>query len=240
MKVECLILKSFRVDHRILKDQIKAMRKNMQRRLKRILILILEHKWPEVRYAFFRALGLLDLSIVEVESLNLSGEQANRHESSGGFQLENILGSLEIKSEDKIVDLGCGKGGAIISIAKFPFSQISGVEISPLLVAIANRNIKLVGIRNVEIFCCDARAFHDLDKYNYIFLFNPFPSDVIVEVIENIKGSLKRRHRVLNMIYVNPICHDMIKSSRVFHHFWNVEHPWYKLGVMIYKSQEWD
>lgn len=214
--------------------------KNIQRRLKRIVKLILEHKWPEVRYAFFRALGLLDLGIVELEALDLSSDQAARHESSGGFMLERIIESLEIKSEDKILDLGCGKGGAIISIAKFPFSQITGVEISPLLVEIANRNIKLVGIRNIEIYCCDAREFHDLEKYNYIYLFNPFPCNVIITIMENIKESLKRRPRVLNMIYVNPICHDTIKSSGVFHQFRSVEHPWYNRGVMIYKTQEWN
>lgn len=213
---------------------------NIQWRLKRIVKLILEHKWPEVRYAFFRALGLLDFGIIELEALNLSTEQANAHESSGGFDLERIIHSLEIKSEDNILDLGCGKGGAIISFAKSPFSKITGVEISPLLVKIAKRNIKLIGIRYVEIFCCDAREFHDMDIYNYIFLFNPFPCNVMVTVMENIKESLTRRPRILNMIYVNPICHDMIMSGGVFNQFRNVEHSWIKRGVIIYKSQEWN
>lgn len=101
-----------------------------------------------------------------------------------------------------------------------------------------NRNIKLVGIRNAEIVCFDAAEYDDLDKHNYIYLFNPFPSNVMVKIMQNIKKSLKRNPRVLIMIYLNPIDNEIINNSGVFNQFRNVEHSWMKRGTMIYYSQD--
>jgi predicted rRNA methylase YqxC with S4 and FtsJ domains len=60
--------------------------------------------------------------------------QPHHYSSSGNKYLENVLQNLNIQPTDNIIDLGCGKGGALITMAKFPFKEIYGVEYSEGLV----------------------------------------------------------------------------------------------------------
>jgi len=126
-----------------------------------------------------------------------------------------IMAHFNITPSDAIVDYGCGKGGILISLSKYPFSKITGVEISPDLVEIAKNNIRKLKMRNVEIECCDAAEFNQLNNYNYFYFFDPFPCNVMQDVIDNIEKSIHDEPRKITIIYLNPICHDLIESGNI-------------------------
>src|SRR4051794_37242946 len=44
--------------------------------------------------------------------------------------LVRVLKDLHINKQDTILDIGCGKGSAMLAMLKFPFSRVDGIELS--------------------------------------------------------------------------------------------------------------
>ena len=143
---------------------------------------------------------------------------ANWSSNSGGPQLEHILNTLKITQDDAIVDIGCGKGGALISLSNYRFKKLAGIELSPELIKIANSNFIKLRIIDIALHCCDAGSFLDLDEFNYIYMYNPFPCHVMKEVIDNVSNSIIRVPRQLTILYNNPVCHKIITETYFFRH----------------------
>lgn len=167
-----------------------------------------------------------------LEDLGLSSDRSVWHHSSGGPSLEKVLSAIGVTSSDRIIDFGSGKGGAMISMAKFPFTRISGVEISAELVRIAGENFAKLGLTKLEVECCDAGAFTELDDYTVGYFYCPFPEKVMREVLNNIRRSLLRRPRDFTVIYRNPLCHELVvadetPSFKKIGDFRDFEHPIY-------------
>lgn len=173
--------------------------------------------WRDFYVRSLVALGWIDLKTITIDRLNLSAEQSHSYSDSGWEHLQRVLSALEIDPEDAIVDFGCGKGGALIVLAAYPFAQIAGIEISPELIAIARKNLARLQIDNVELVQGDARDFSALDDFNFIYFFNPFPCRVMAEVMANLASSLARRPRKVTIIYLNPECDEVVTASGDFH-----------------------
>jgi protein-L-isoaspartate O-methyltransferase len=92
----------------------------------------------------------------------------------------------------------------LITLARHPFARVDGVEIAPRLASIAERNIRILGISNAKVFCCDASEFRDLDSHNYVYVAGAFTDIVWQPVLDNMAVSLRRRPRKLTLIYTNP------------------------------------
>src|SRR5271155_952484 len=131
--------------------------------------------WRLLPYRLKMAHRGIDLSGANPADLGLSEDRSAGHRDSGGPDLEKILKKLSISQSDRVLDIGCGKGGAMLTLAKYPFERVDGLELSPRLVQIAQHNLGRMRISNAEIFSCDAAAFDGLDRDNYFYMYNPFP-----------------------------------------------------------------
>jgi SAM-dependent methyltransferase len=158
-----------------------------------------------------------DIEKVEMEKLGLDPERCYHFGNSGGPELTRVLKSLDIPKGSKLVDLGCGKAGAILTMAKFPFSEIVGVDISPDLIRVAKANCERAGVLDrVHLVQMDAAEFKELDEVDYLYLYHPFPWIVLQTVCENLSASLARIDRRLTMIYKNPVFHHELLSCGIF------------------------
>src|SRR5262249_1586492 len=81
----------------------------------------------------------------------ISPEDGNSHQLSGGPALEKVLRSLVIPRNSVVIDLGVGTGIAAITLSRH-FHRVLGVELSPKLVAAAKRNLSRVSVKNIEVF----------------------------------------------------------------------------------------
>ena len=183
------------------------------RGMRNALALLCRGEWQEFMVRLRISLGQIDLKHDLSETVT---ERTHYYADSGGIEFDRIMANFAITPADAIVDFGCGKGGILISLSKYPFSKIAGVEIDPELVKIAQRNIRKLRIRNVEIACCDAADFRELGDYNYFYLFDPFPCIVMRDVLANIERSIIQKPRKVTIIYLNPYCHELLESSEVF------------------------
>ena len=199
--------------------------------LKSAFSLLAKGDWREFYIRTLIVLGRLDLKTITVGDLNLSPERSHSYSDSGRDDLQKVLAGLDIHKGDAIIDFGCGKGGALITLAAYPFAKITGVEISKDLAEIAQKNLARLKISKVEVVCCDATEFLALDDYNYVYMFNPFPCPVLRSVMENITQSLRDRKRRITIIYLNPECHETIISQGIFQKVKEVAHSSHKFYI---------
>jgi SAM-dependent methyltransferase len=155
----------------------------------------------------------IDLSGVGAKECGLSEERSAGHRDSGGPDLDKLLRTLPICHSDTVLDIGCGKGGAMLTMAKYPFARVDGVELSPQLAKIAEQNLGRLRVPNAKVFCCDATTFEDFDRYNYFYMYNPFLEVVMRPVLNNINASLTQYNRAATLIYKNPYFHDLVISA---------------------------
>jgi len=183
------------------------------RGIKNALVLLWKGDWREFLIRLRIFLGQIDLKDDHTEMVS---ERTYYYADSCGLAFDKIMSHFPITSDDAIIDYGCGKGGILISLSKYPFAKIAGVEIAQELIAIAKENIRKLKLRNIEITCSDAAAFDRLDEFNYFYFFDPFPAVVMRDVIRNMEKSIANKPRKVTIIYLNPSCHDLFVASAVF------------------------
>lgn len=116
--------------------------------------------------------------------------------------------------KDGVFDFGCGKGGALLSFLDYGFNHAGGVEYAENIYSICQSNLKNLGLK-AELFLADAREIkEELDKYNWFYMFDPFASQIVETVIDNICESLYRKPRRIKLIYINPKANVYIGNKK--------------------------
>ena len=119
------------------------------------------------------------------------------------------------------IDLGCGKGRALVLAAQFGFRRVIGVEFDPVLAEAARHNADAWARRSssqgsIEVVTGDARQFPFPPEPSLVFLFNPFGEAVTAPVVANLEQSLVDRPRDVHVLYLNPRAPAPWLSSQAF------------------------
>jgi predicted RNA methylase len=99
------------------------------------------------------------------------------------------------------IDLGCGKGRALLLANQLNFSQIIGVEFAPELAAVARRNCDRAGV-NATVLSEDAVQFSFPPGDSVVYLYNPFGPSVLDAVLDRLPASTNAKCYI---VYVNPV-----------------------------------
>lgn len=123
--------------------------------------------------------------------------------------------------EFTFVDIGSGKGRALLMASEYPFRRIVGVELLPELHRIAQENIQILRNKNlraapIESLCGDATEYNFPDEPLIVYLFHPLTETAFKTVIENLARSLRERPRAVRVIYANPIFEGWVRSCSEF------------------------
>jgi len=107
------------------------------------------------------------------------------------------------------VDYGCGKGRAMLIAARYGFPAVTGVELSPHLCRVAERNIELfrrhAPATRFEVICGDVGEYDVRDSDSAFYFYDPFDDETIELCLDRIAASLARRPRRIAVIYHNSI-----------------------------------
>lgn len=113
--------------------------------------------------------------------------------------LRIVARTVRIEEFD-FVDLGCGKGKALLVAARAGFRKMTGVEYEPVLADIARANLNAMAIE-AEVIEADAADFRGYGQKCVVYLFNPFDSDVLGTVLGRIRASANE----CIIVYTNPV-----------------------------------
>jgi SAM-dependent methyltransferase len=122
---------------------------------------------------------------------------------------EMMLAAGDVAPGRTFIDLGCGKGRAVLLASEYNFKRVVGVEFAQELAEIARRNVRSYRnprqvCRNLEVVAGDATLYSLPAEPIVLFLFNPFVGPPMQEVIENTQRSLEQHPRPFTLLYGNP------------------------------------
>ena len=130
---------------------------------------------------------------------------------------ENMTGCLPPDvSSFSFIDIGSGKGRALILAARLGFHEAIGVEFSSNLHRIAEKNLARVrgSMRTtLRALNMDARLFEFPATPTVIFLGNPFGEDITREVIEKVERSHSNAIHPVYLLYHWPV-HKKVLEER--------------------------
>lgn len=177
---------------------------------------IIGKKKPSLFQMFFRRIeifyqflfGLDFMSVNSLEYLELDSKIVSKCSPSGNKYLKKVFSNLEITSQDSIIDIGCGKGSAIRVLVKFNFNKVDGIELSEYLAKKAVNNFRVLNNFKPIIFHKNVLDFNEYDKYNYFYLYNPFPSTIFVDFLKILNKQISGK--TIYFVYNNPICHNLL------------------------------
>jgi len=155
----------------------------------------------------------------DVTSANL--ERGIRYEPTRAIPFRRVLRAARVPSEGAFVDLGCGKGRACILAVLHGFSKVVGVDYSPALCRIAERNFDVLRRRTGRSFRSTVRAMDAIDYAfapddTVLYLYNPFDGSVLSAVFERLRSSLGAHPRRVWFVYHNPVWRDTVEASGLF------------------------
>ncbi len=115
------------------------------------------------------------------------------------------------------LDLGSGKGRALLMASDYPFRRIVGVELLPELHRVAVENLTNYKSENQKCFalqsiCADALGFDFPAEPIVLYLFNPLPKAGLRRVIANLEQSLRSHPRKAYVIYHNPLLEHVLSE----------------------------
>jgi SAM-dependent methyltransferase len=175
-----------------------------------------------VRDARYDAEHQVDTAARHLRKLSIAS--ANRrfgvdHIATDPEEFARAVAQLPIRPEEFVfVDLGSGKGRALLLAGEYPFRRIIGVEFARELHQIAATNTR--SRERIQVHCLDAVEFDFPLEPLVVFLYNPFGPEVMARVAQRLHDSYAARPRLIYVLYINP-----------FH-----LEPWQALGFRTVRS----
>jgi SAM-dependent methyltransferase len=154
--------------------------------------------------------GRITVENLQIESANR--KHGNPFDPVPVSLFTRLLDSVKVRHEDYVfLDLGSGKGRALLLASNYPFKQVIGVEYSQPLHAVALQNI--VQYRSDHRRCFNVASVHiDATEYEIpleptiCFFYNPFDETIMRAILTNFRKSLERCPRDIKFIYYVPQC----------------------------------
>ena len=125
-----------------------------------------------------------------------------------------------------LIDLGSGKGRAIMLASEYPFRRVIGVELNPGLARIASENVqtwqKLGRTRcPIQLLTQDVGDLIFPDGLCVIYMYNPFAAPVVEQVIRNIEIQFADRYGQLDVMYFKPVAGHQFDRHPNFSLLWS-------------------
>jgi SAM-dependent methyltransferase len=149
-------------------------------------------------------------------------EDANAYQAVSSDVFFAMMEELRIQYERFVfIDLGSGKGRALLLASRFPFKEIIGVELSAFLTGIAINNLRIFKdehqkCHKLRAMCLDATSYELPPEMAVLFLYNPFGENVMRSVVSNVECSLRSCPRKVYVLYDWPLHQVVWDRSTAF------------------------
>ncbi len=129
-------------------------------------------------------------------------------------------------SRFSFVDVGCGKGRAMLLALRFPFRRVCGVELSSTLATVASANLERFAAPwrqkgvPAEAMAGDATEFPFPQGPLVLFLYHPFAAPVMKRFLTHVQNAMTLERREIYLLYANPELEQMVAGTPGFQQMW--------------------
>ncbi len=125
------------------------------------------------------------------------------------------------------LDIGAGKGRAMLLASQFPFLRVEGVELNPTLATIAQANISLWH-NDLAANALAPLALHHADATRHplppeptlAFLFHPFELPILRRFLRHVERSISLNPRPFDLLYANAEHGSLLDRHPAFTRLW--------------------
>ncbi|MDR6999053.1 SAM-dependent methyltransferase [Neobacillus niacini] len=134
----------------------------------------------------------------------------HRYEPTPYQALETLFEQYKLKSSDRVVDFGCGKGRLLFYTHHLFHPTVIGIEMNEVLYheAIANREYYLqkakLRTEKIQFQCCFAEEYLINPLDNCFYFFNPFTIQIFIKIVNNILVSAEKSSREIDLVLYYP------------------------------------
>lgn len=167
----------------------------------------------------------------------ISRDSGHGYEPTDERVMRHILRELVSRfdiSRFTFVDLGCGKGRAVLMASELPFERVIGVEISPAHCEAARQNIasyrrspaRRLGNGKVSVdqsasvapsvVCADVTRYEFPRSDLIVYLFNPFRGAVFRTTMDRLAAFQVAEQRRVYVVLMNPAIEDLLLENPAF------------------------
>lgn len=125
------------------------------------------------------------------------------------------------------IDIGAGKGRAMLVASELAFRQVIGIELNPTMAEAARRNLThwhqshtadatAPSLTPIQLLEQDALTFDFPSTPSLIFLFHPFEAPVLKQLLRRIQTQFAKRPGTLDILYVNAECRTILDKHPAF------------------------
>jgi SAM-dependent methyltransferase len=114
--------------------------------------------------------------------------------------LKKIADRFGLKSTDKVVDLGCGRGRGVFFLAQHFACEVTGIDRVEPFIERAERLAKECQRLKVSFACEDMRKF-DFSRATFVFFYGTTFSDEFVQEIKHAMKALPKGSKVVTVSY---------------------------------------
>lgn len=119
--------------------------------------------------------------------------------------LHQLFRRLDVNERDVFLDVGSGMGRVLLVAARRPFKRVIGVEQNVEMTEIARRNVersrRRLRCQDVELVAGDVLDWPIPDDLSLVYLYCPFPEEVLERFMERLLASVDRAPRDVRLIY---------------------------------------
>jgi hypothetical protein len=116
------------------------------------------------------------------------------------------------------VDYGSGLGRILVAATTFPFTRITGIELSAALIERCQRNL---GARQVQLLCMDAARYRVPNDVTVFHFYNPFLGETLQAVVTDIARSLGEAPRQAWIVFACPWhMEPLMRAGELIPHAW--------------------
>ena len=130
------------------------------------------------------------------------------------------------------LDVGAGKGRALLLASLHPFRSAEGVELNPTLAAIAQANVKIwlasdavTPLAPITITHADATQHPLPSGATVAFLFHPFEDPVLRRFLAHVARAQRLHPRPFDLVYVNAEHGSLLDRSKQWNKVWEGRVP---------------
>ena len=130
------------------------------------------------------------------------------------------------------LDVGAGKGRAMLLASQLPFLRVEGIELNPSLAATAQANIALWlandatdRLAPITLHHADATTHPLPAEPTLAFLFHPFEARLLKKFLRHVESSLARYPRPFDLIYANAEHDSLLDHHPALTRLWTGRVP---------------
>jgi hypothetical protein len=140
------------------------------------------------------------------------------YQAVGIVDFREVLQPFDIRWEEfTFIDLGAGKGRAVLMAAALPFKKIVGVEFSEQLHGISRANLgrypqEAIACKDIELLWMDACDYRFPSGPFILYMYNPFEDPVMTQVLQHMTAAFQQYKERIIVIYYTPECAELLNG----------------------------